>query len=73
MRPLRLKKINCSPQWLLTYSTQNGVDALLDNYEYSIAKGIYEIETGDGYIKVNYSIGDLEQEYVVPSCYGRGS
>lgn len=46
---------------LLTYSTQNGVDALLDNYEYSIAKGIYEIETGDGYIKVNYSIGDLEQ------------
>ena len=51
---------------LLTYSTQNGVDALLDNYEYSIAKGIYEIETGDGYIKVNYSIGDLEQEYVVP-------
>lgn len=63
---LEIEKNKLQSTVLLTYSTQNGVDALLDNYEYSIAKGIYEIETGDGYIKVNYSIGDLEQEYVVP-------
>ncbi|MDF2610467.1 MAG: hypothetical protein K0R92_1941 [Lachnospiraceae bacterium] len=51
---------------LLTYSTKTGVDTLLNNYEFSITKGIYDIETGDDYIKVNYSIGDLEREYIVP-------
>ena len=37
---LEIEKNKLQSTVLLTYSTQNGVDALLDNYEYSIAKGI---------------------------------
>ena len=51
---------------LLTYSTINGVDTLFNNYRYSIANGIYDIEQGSDYIKVCYSIGDTEKEYVIP-------
>lgn len=51
---------------LLTYSTVNGVDALYNNYDYSMEKGIYEIEQKDDSIKVKYSIGDVEKEFVIP-------
>lgn len=50
----------------ITWSTQNGVDAKYNNYDYSIEKGVYDIETGDDYVKVYYSIGDTEKEYIIP-------
>lgn len=50
----------------MTYSTRNGVDVQYNNYDYSINKGVYEIEMGDDYVKVAYSIGDLEKEYIIP-------
>ena len=62
--PIEKKKLQSTV--LLTYSTQNGVDTLFNNYEYSISKGLYEIETGEDYIKVCYSLGDLDKEYVIP-------
>ena len=52
---------------LLTYSTKNGVDTLFNNYAYSMEKGIYDIEKGDDYIKVFYSIGDTDKEFVIPT------
>ena len=51
---------------LLTYSTINGVDTLYNNYTYSMEKGIYDIEQGEDYIKIYYSIGDVEKEFVIP-------
>jgi len=63
---LNIEKNKLQSTVLLTYSTKNGVDTLLNNFEYSIKKGIYEIETGKDYIKVNYSIGNLEKEFVIP-------
>lgn len=51
---------------LLTYSTINGVDTLYDNYGYGIVNGIYDIEQGEDYIKIYYSIGDTDKEYVIP-------
>ncbi len=51
---------------LLTYSTINGVDTLYNNYKYSMENQIYEIEQGDDYIKINYSIGDVQKEFVIP-------
>lgn len=51
---------------LLTYSTINGVDTLYSNYTYSMEKQIYDIEAGEDYIKVYYSIGDMEKEYIIP-------
>lgn len=51
---------------LLTYSTINGVDTLYNNYTYSMEKGIYDIEQGEDYIKIYYSIGDVEKEFIIP-------
>lgn len=50
----------------ITWSTQNGVDAKYNNYDYSIEKGVYDIEMGGDYVKVYYSIGDTEKEYIIP-------
>lgn len=50
----------------ITWSTQNGVDAKYNNYDYSIEKGVYDIEAGEDYVKVYYSIGDTEKEYIIP-------
>lgn len=50
----------------ITWSTQNGVDAKYNNYDYSIEKGVYDIEMGEDYVKVFYSIGDTEKEYIIP-------
>lgn len=50
----------------MTYSTPNGTDALYNNYDYSMAEGIYDIEMGEDYIKVFYSIGDVEKQYMIP-------
>ncbi len=52
---------------VLTYSTINGVNTVYSNYTYSIVNGIYDIEVNDDSIKVYYSIGDLDKEYVIPS------
>lgn len=51
---------------LLTYSTINGVDALYNNYSYSMEKGIYNIEQNGDSIRVSYSIGDVDKEFVIP-------
>ncbi len=50
----------------LTWSTRAGVDAPYNNYDYSIAKSVYDIEMGEDYVKVYYSIGDMEKEYIIP-------
>lgn len=60
------EKAKLNSTLLLTYSTINGVDTLYNNYKYSIANGIYDIEQGKDYLKVCYSIGDTEKEYVIP-------
>ena len=64
---LKLDKEKLKSTLLLTYSTKNGVDTLFNNYAYSIEKGIYDIEKGDDYIKVFYSIGDTDKEFVIPT------
>lgn len=51
---------------ILTYSTKNGVDTIFENYTYSMANQMYEIEQGNDYIKVLYSIGNVEKEFVIP-------
>ena len=51
---------------LMTYSTRAGLDTTYDNYNYGVDNGLYEIEQGADYIRVNYSIGNVEREYVIP-------
>ena len=51
---------------MLTYSNRSGVNALYNNYEFSIMNQLYEVEQGEDYIKVDYSIGDVQREYIIP-------
>ena len=55
---------------LMTYSEEKGLLTTYDNYKYSIEKGIYDIEQGSDekgeFIRVNYSIGNVQREYYIP-------
>lgn len=50
----------------LYYSTDKGTDTLFANYGYSIQNGLYNIEQGEDYIKVYYTLGTLEKEFIIP-------
>lgn len=63
---LEAEKDNLQSTLLITYSNINGIDMMYSSYGYSIKKGIYDIETGDDYVKVKYSIGDLQKEFMIP-------
>ncbi len=63
---MKIEKEKLRSTVLLTYSTSGGVDTLLNNYAYSMEEQIYDIEQGSDYIKVNYSIGDVQKEYTIP-------
>lgn len=63
---LNIEKEKLLSTLLLTYSTINGVDTLYNNYAYSMKNGIYDIEQGEDYIKIFYSIGDMDKEYIIP-------
>ena len=51
---------------MLTYSNRSGVNALYNNYEFSVTNKLYEIEQGEDYIKIDYTIGDVQREYIIP-------
>lgn len=55
---------------LMEYTNENGVEVPFDNYNYCLDKGLYEIEKGkdeiSDYIKIKYSIGNIEREYIIP-------
>lgn len=68
---LKLEKEKLQSTLLLTYSTQSGVDTLFNNYAYSMASGIYDIEQGDDYVKVCYSIANAEKEFIIPTVMGK--
>ncbi len=63
---LPVDKQNLQSTLILTYSTINGVDTIYNNYAYSMENQIYEIEQGEDYIKIFYSVGDMEKEYTIP-------
>ena len=51
---------------LLTFSQATGLQTTFDNFSYGIDNKLYEIEQGEDYIKINYSIGEAEKEYKIP-------
>ncbi len=51
---------------LLTFSNSTGLDTIYDNYTYGIENGLYNIEQGDDYIRVDYSVSKSEREYMIP-------
>jgi len=52
---------------IIQYGTEKSATGQdYDNYKYSVEKGVYDIEATKDYIKVMYSIGDVEKEFVIP-------
>jgi len=51
---------------VMSYNTEAGLETTYDSYKYSAANGIYDIEQGDDYVKVNYSLGEVQKEFTIP-------
>lgn len=63
---LATEQANMKSTLLMSYSQQAGLETIYNNYEYSIEKGIYEIEPKEDEIRVKYSIGKIEKTYIIP-------
>ena len=51
---------------IMSYSITQGLETTYNSFGYSAQNGIYEIVPGDNEIRVNYSLGNVEKEYIVP-------
>lgn len=51
---------------VMTYNTEAGLETTFPSYNFSVANGIYDIEQGDDYVKVNYSLGQVQKEFTIP-------
>ena len=60
------EKNKIQSSFLLVYSNDAGLDVTLDSYSFSALNGIYEIEQGEDYVRVDYSLGKVAKEYIIP-------
>lgn len=51
---------------LIEFSNSVGAKKVYNNYEYSIARELYEIEQNGDKIEVRYSVGDIVKAFVIP-------
>lgn len=51
---------------LLTFQTKTGDSQTYNTYSYSATNGIFEVEAGSDYLTVDYSIGEVAREFVIP-------
>lgn len=59
---------------LMSYAVETGLETALNCFDMSIANGIYEIEqVDDTTIRVDYSLGNVEKEYVIPTVMTKES
>lgn len=63
---LSLEKSNLKSTLLMSYCITGGMEVKFNSQDQSIANGLYELEAGEDYIRVMYSLGNLEREYIVP-------
>lgn len=63
---LKAEKDKLKSTLLLTYSNKSGVDLMYDNYKFSVENKIFDYEVTEDAIRINYSLGDVEKEYVFP-------
>ena len=63
---LTKEKNNMMSTILLKYSTENGNDDTYDTYSNSVLRKFYNIEKKGNEITVNYTVGQMDREYVFP-------
>lgn len=52
--------------FLLKYSNDGGLDTILDSYSFSALNGIYTIAATDDTITIDYSLGKVAKEFIIP-------
>ncbi len=52
--------------FIMSYSITQGLETTYSTAGFSTNNGIYEIIPGDNEIRVNYSLGNVEKEYIIP-------
>jgi len=56
--------------FLIKYSTITGTDDTFDIYTSSVKNKFYEIKkVGDTAFRVNYTVGDIQREYIIPLAF----
>lgn len=69
---LAKEKNNMMSPFLLKYSTENGTDDIYDVYTNSVKRNFYNVEKNGNAITVNYTIGQMDREYIMPlAIYGK--
>ena len=63
---LTKEKNNMMSAVLLKYSTENGNDDTYDTYTNSVLRKFYNIEKKGNEITVNYTVGQMDREYIFP-------
>lgn len=54
----------------IKYNTESGSATTMTSYASSVEKGNYSFEKIDNGIRVNYTIADMEREYIIPTGVG---
>lgn len=67
--PLALpeERNNLQSTLIMSYAITSGLEVTYNTNAYSINNSIYSIEKGDNSITVNYSLGKVEREYIIPT------
>lgn len=63
---LPAEKTKLQSPLVMTFNTEAGLETTYDAYKFSIANGIYDIEQGKDYVKVYYSLGEVQKEFTIP-------
>ncbi len=63
---LTKEKNNMMSTLLIRYSTINGSDDTYDTYTNSVKRNFYNIEKKGNEITVNYTVGQMDREYIFP-------
>ena len=63
---LTKEKNNMMSTVLIKYSTENGTDDTYDTYTNSVQRKFYSIERKGNEITVNYTVGQMDREYIFP-------
>lgn len=52
--------------FVVTYSDLTGIEQVYNTFKHSVSNTIYEVESGSDYIKIYYSVGEVEPEFKYP-------
>ncbi|MCR5584902.1 MAG: hypothetical protein K6F63_05630, partial [Lachnospiraceae bacterium] len=65
------EKNNINSTLIVNYSDQKGSENKYNNYEFCISGKTYDIVTEDNKVKVKYTIGKVQKEFIIPTiCFG---